>query len=129
MNLFSFRSALLLFGIVGTESQAQAVAYKATLLHPPGMQQSYAHGVSGTSQVGIGLGPAMGGYSHAFLWNGTADNVVDLNPAGFDLSYALGVSGNRQVGIGYGPATSNIIHALMWSGTASSAADLHRQGS
>ena len=40
---------------------ADAVTYKVTLLHPIGFIQSFADGVSGTSQVGSGYGVATGG--------------------------------------------------------------------
>jgi hypothetical protein len=90
-----------------------------------GYASSYAIGVSGGIQVGIGLGPATGDQSHALLWSGTAASVVDLNPAGFRSSWASDVSGGIQVGYGSGPATFEQQHALLWNGTAASAVDLH----
>src|SRR5262249_2751280 len=57
--------------------------------------------VSGDSQVGEGTGPTTGGNTHALLWHGTTDSLVDLNPAGYGYSAAYAVDGNNQVGVGY----------------------------
>jgi hypothetical protein len=66
--------------------------------------------------------------SHALLWAGTRDSVVDLHPAGFTESTAIGVAGGTQVGYGYSDATANYYHALKWNGSAESAVDLHPPG-
>src|SRR2546426_155520 len=123
-----FRVALFLLAIGVFTAPARAVTYTATLLHPAGFTESYAMGVTGASQVGLGYGPATVGNYHGLLWNGTAAGVVDLNPAGFDSSLAYGVSGASQVGEGNGPATSGKSHAVLWSSTAASAVDLHPAG-
>ena len=99
-------------------------------LHPSGLQASYVFGVSGTSQVGWGRGPALGppGTYHALLWKSTPSSVVDLHPPGFDVTIANGVSGMTQVGSGFGVATQGDPHALLWYGTATSIIDLHPSG-
>ena len=63
--------------------------------------------------------------SHALLWNGTAESVVDLHPTGFTETYANAVSGAVQVGSGSGPATNDLMNALLWNGTAESAVNLN----
>src|SRR5205814_3999958 len=85
---------------------------------------SEAFAVSGGIQVGDGKIPNAGP-SHALLWNGSPDGVVDLNPLGFYESTAMGVSGDSQVGwgqpaaLGYGNH-----HPLLWHNTAASVVDL-----
>jgi len=96
--------------------------YSAVILHPDsGFSISAAYGVSGSQQVGYGVGGSM----HALLWSGTAASCEDLNPSGFDESYAYGVFGGRQVGYGI---KGGYAHALLWSGTAVSCEDLHPSG-
>jgi hypothetical protein len=69
-----------------------------------------------------------GGTSHALLWHGSADSVVELHPAGFDVSFAFDVSGNEQVGDGVISLQTFVTHALLWHGTAESVVDLHPAG-
>ncbi|HYE15968.1 MAG TPA: hypothetical protein VD968_16115, partial [Pyrinomonadaceae bacterium] len=115
----------------------------AVNLNPDGFYRSFAKATDGVRQVGYGGGPATGGCyfytdygyscgSHALLWSGTAESVVDLHPpTDFYYSAAYGIHGNQQVGwgyfskyiIGYGRMAGN--HALLWSGTAASVVDLH----
>lgn len=79
------------------------------------------HGMSGGVQVGvIGVGLA----SHAALWRGTPESLVDLHPAGVPSSQALAVYGDQQVGY---------IHdgrprAALWYGTAESFVNLNPPG-
>lgn len=100
-------------------------------LHPSGYLSSRAYGISGSQQVGYIASTAWGGPfgwagAHAFLWNGTADNRVDLHPsAGFVWSEATGISGAQQVGWGYMNNTLTICHALLWNGTADNFVDLN----
>ncbi len=90
---------------------------------------SQAGGISGSQQVGEGLGDNTGGTNHALLWTGTAAGAVDLNPAAVlgtsSYSAASGTSGSQQVGDGNGPNTGFNNHALLWTGTAASAVDLN----
>jgi hypothetical protein len=105
---------------------ARAVSYKATLLHPSGFSSSAAIGASGGMQIGWADGSATNHEMHAFLWNGNAQNFVDLNPSGFIFSEALGTDGDSQVGDGdNGVFTS---HALLWHGTSASVIDLNPSG-
>ncbi len=91
---------------------------------------SYGWGLDGaTQQVGSidSYDPNTGvSRTHALLWKGTADSVVDLHPtsfAGVTHSSALSVSGSQQVGSAYGDAVPE--HAFLWNGSAASAVDLH----
>jgi uncharacterized membrane protein len=98
-------------------------------LNPTGFSNSYAYGVYGNNQVGAGWGdatvtPPLGPVSHALLWHGTPDSVVDLHPAGYAGSQANAAFKNDAVGIGFGPS-GGLWHALLWHGTADSVVDLH----
>lgn len=76
------------------------VGYKATM---PG----------GTSSV----------YStHATIWAGGANSIIDLHTAGYSSTAALGAGGNQQVG--YGSFSSGAQNAMHWNGSAASAVDL-----
>jgi hypothetical protein len=93
-----------------------------------GYVASRAHGVSDGQQVGIGIYSANGvltssARSHALLWRGTAESVVDLHLSGFRESNALAVAGSQQVG--WGITADGLFHALVWNGTADSVVDLH----
>ena len=88
-------------------------------LNPAGIDVSYAHGISGSFQVGYGFNTT-DFQSHALLWNNTAASKVDLNPAGFTESYANAAlrppgSNATAVGSGAGSATGGQTHALLWS--------------
>jgi hypothetical protein len=72
----------------------------------------------------LGFGPATGNITHALLWSGSAESVIDLNPSGFDSSTARATNGTQQVGYGGGTVTGNNAHALLWSGTPDSYVDL-----
>jgi hypothetical protein len=115
------------FGVYTHALMWSGTAASAVDLNPPGFENTYAYGVSGTSQVGEGAGLApTAGYPHALLWQGTAASVIDLHPAGFASSVAYGVSSAGQAGYGngtFGGFAHN--HALYWNSTAASAVDLH----
>jgi uncharacterized membrane protein len=64
----------------------------------------------------------LSGVSHALLWNGTADNFVDLNPQGFNKSEAQATDGTSQVGAGLLPDGAS--HALLWHSSARDFVDL-----
>jgi hypothetical protein len=104
-------------------------------LNPTGFSDSRAYGVWGSTQVGAGWGdatasPSGGQPSHALLWHGTADSVVDLHPDGYTGSQANAVFENGVVGIGFGPpgGSASVWHALLWHGSADSVIDLHPAG-
>lgn len=67
----------------------------------------------------------LSGPSHAIMWSGSPESLVDLHPAGFDSSYAMGAGGGRQVGFRevWQPQVRSF--ATMWSGSAASWVDLH----
>ncbi|HEY8748065.1 MAG TPA: DUF4082 domain-containing protein [Tepidisphaeraceae bacterium] len=96
-----------------------------SILQPATVTNSFAYGVSGNQQVGMGYGGAVGPNSHAFLWTGTAASAVNLNPSqlGSIESIAMAVSGNQQVGY-FNPGPGNQEHAVLWNGTAASAVSL-----
>ena len=96
-----------------------------TDLHPAGFASSVAAAVSGPHQVGYGVVPVSGGITHALLWSGTAESVVNLHPDGFHTTEATSVSESVQVGYGFGLATNFDSHALLWHGSESSVIDLH----
>ena len=62
------------------------------------------------------------GGSHALLWTGSAESVVDLHPAGFQVSSANAASGGKQGGYGN---VGGVDHAVIWSGHAETVVDLH----
>lgn len=103
-------------------------------LNPEESVDSCANAVSGSQQVGYASWPdpnpaeiahVRGYYSHAGMWNGTAESWVDLNPAGAIDSEANAVSNGQQVGVAYFDGRS---HAGIWSGSASSWVDLNPAG-
>jgi hypothetical protein len=81
----------------------------------------------GVHQVGYAYGPG-GDDSHAIIWSGTPNSLIDLHPTklpGVMTSEALGLGGGQQVGY----ASTNYLatggHAVLWQGTADSVVDLH----
>jgi hypothetical protein len=96
-----------------------------TNLHPAlGYDTSYVNATDGAHQAGSAL--ATGQSTHAVVWGGTAESMVDLHPPNFVGSGANGVRGNQQVGAaGNGPSSLPSSHAMVWNGTAQSAVDLH----
>ncbi len=98
------------WGVSGGQ-QAGVVGWHAALwsgtadsyvdLNPTGFDATAAYGISGSQQVGYGVGTITGSADHAMLWFGTAASYVDLNPVGFYESWAYGVSNGKQVGYGY----------------------------
>ncbi len=95
--------------------------YRAVILQPDG----YAFSVGLASDQGYQAGYAGTldqRFNHAIIWNGSAQNYVDLNPIGFESSTIAGAAGGQQVGTGSGTGINP--HALLWRGTADSAIDL-----
>jgi len=72
--------------------------------------------------------------THAMLWNGSSQSMVDLHPTQFtqfDCSQAMGIGGGQQVGFLYNYSSQSlptVSHAVLWNGTAASAVDLNPAG-
>lgn len=113
--------------VLQLDAARAAVAYKATVLHPiSGIEQSTAEDVSANTQVGLGVGTATGGISHALLWRGIPASVVDLHPAGYTATRGAGAWDEYQVGQGtIQQGIFSYIRALLWNGTPDSVVDLH----
>lgn len=60
--------------------------------------------------------------THATIWTGGANSIIDLHSASYTSTAALGAGSNQQVGYGY--PTSGGQHAMLWNGSAASAVDL-----
>ncbi len=111
--------AVLLSGVANAQ-------YTVEILHSPLVPaaNSYGAGAGGGQQVGH-TNLFLVGPSHALLWEGSAQSLVDLHPAGWDASYAMATDGKRQVGWRE-RHTGNIGQfATMWSGSSKSWVDLH----
>ncbi|MCW5946064.1 MAG: PEP-CTERM sorting domain-containing protein [Fimbriimonadales bacterium] len=106
---------------------AYAIGYNAVVLHGPGVPFpfSYGWGIGGGQQVGHSNIFLTGG-SHALLWSGSPESLIDLHPAGFDNSYALAAEGGRQVGH---VELENPFRAraVMWFGSPENYANLHAE--
>ena len=94
-------------------------------LNPAGFTETYAAGMSGTTQVGTGWGAATSNRNHAVMWSGSAASLVDLNPTGWLSSQAWSTSGGFQTGWAWNNNTTFDFHAYVWSGTAASGINLH----
>ena len=98
----------------------------------PGLASSYAYGVSGNQQVGVGyatqpIDPFQEPDYQALVWNGSGASAVNLTPtglSGINTAEALGTNGSVQCGFGYNLSTGKFTTALAWSGTAASAINL-----
>ena len=90
----------------------RAIAHLVVDLNPSGFTSSGALGVSGGQQVGYGNPTGDG--THALLWTGSADSVVDLHtflPPEFTDSEAYGIDAEGNiVGWAEGPA---LFHAFL----------------
>jgi len=112
-------------GQPSTGTGAQIPLFTAINLHPPGFTTSYALGVSGGQQVGVGITSEY--RIHALLWRGSAASAVELTPSRWNAE-VHGVCGGQQVGYGDGPGTAGTAHALLWHGSAGSMVDLNPKG-
>jgi hypothetical protein len=108
------------FPVIGTHAgvwSGDAVSWSD--LNPAGATASFAHGTSGTEQVGYA---DFGAGFRAGLWSGSAASWVDLNPAGAVASQLRGTTGTVQAGhADFGGG----FQAGIWSGTPGSWANLH----
>lgn len=118
------------FSQSSTGTLARAPLFTAIELHPRGLVESEARGISAGQQVGDIWVPPGTGETHAVLWRGSAASMVDLHPRGFpEGSEALGVCGGQQVGAGFLDIDGNrILHALLWRGSVANVVDLHPRG-
>jgi uncharacterized membrane protein len=70
--------------------------------------------------------------THAFVWDRTTGNGIDLNPSGYNSSTALATNGTQQVGIASqaftGMCGNFSSDAILWTGTAESAIKLTPSG-
>jgi len=108
---------------IGCYAQAQ---YTVEILHSPLVPSgsSYGAGAGGGQQVGH-TNQFLAGPSHALLWSGTANSLVDLHPAGWDASYAFATDGMRQVGWRETQTGQPAQFATLWSGSSKGWVDLH----
>ena len=108
-------------------------------MNPAGFAESTIQSVHNGIKVGIGFRMVPNEYggtreeSHALIWPGTDNTIVDLHPSGYYDSQARDVYNNYQVGVGTTRVYSEIgyeeyDHALLWEGTAESVIDLHPKG-
>lgn len=86
-------------------------------------QYSVGFDTSFNQQVGIS---ALGEFSQATMWTGTAASAINLHPVGFESSVAHATDGTNQAGSAWnGFGFSAFTHAGRWSGSAASWVDLH----
>jgi hypothetical protein len=88
-------------------------------LHPGiGYDNSYAAAAGGGKQVG--WGHLKGGFTHALLWSGTADSIVDLHsllpaPVGALFnSFAISIDANGNI-FGIADDFGGNVYAVEWS--------------
>lgn len=106
-------------------------------LHPSAYVYSAASAINGGKQAGYGFvadpnapvlmaSVGLTGYTHALIWSGSANSVIDLNqflPAGYTDAVASGVDAQGNiVGAASGPATQGVAHAFLWKPGSSSIA-------
>lgn len=73
-------------------------------------------GISGSQQVGYGWNIDVMRDSHALLWEGTAESVVDLHsflPAGYVSSAAYDIDSAGNI-VGYARTGTGANHAVLW---------------
>jgi hypothetical protein len=100
-------------------------ASTAISLHPlAGFECSFATGVANGEQGGYGSGPATDDWTHALLWRGSPQSVVDLNPPGYFTSTVEAVRDGVQVGTA-ARWEDYVNRAFVWRGTPGSGIDLH----
>jgi hypothetical protein len=110
--------------------------YTAILLQPTKIYtKSTASFILGNSQVGgafISIDPkdtTLGETTHAVLWTGTPESIIDLHPSGYALSSAIGQSGNTIVGKIMPKGTSIYrLQAATWDATTYKVTNCHPDG-
>jgi hypothetical protein len=85
---------------------------------------SHAYATDGTRQGGgADFGPSISW--HALLWNGSAQDYIDLNPGPGISSRVFAMAPGQQVGQA---GLFGVNRAALWSGTAASYIDMHPPG-
>jgi hypothetical protein len=104
--------------------------YRVTVLHSfrVPFEESFGWGIGGGQQVGDSNNLRSGGSSHALLWSGTPESLVDLHPSGWDASFATGVAGGWQSGYLERLSPEYFQRAVMWNGSRESMVMLHPRG-
>ena len=85
-------------------------------LHPDGFAQSQALGVANGRQVGAGFGAGTGWRSHALVWSGTPESVVDLHaflPPDAAFSRAVAIDSDGDI-VGDAVLASGGFQAVLW---------------
>lgn len=100
----------------------QGSSLSAVDLHPQGFDWSGSSGAAGGRQIGYAWLP--NGSSRALLWNGNANDYVDLTPES-SSAIGMGMDEHTQVGHAY---IGGITRAVRWQGSAESLVDLHPDG-
>jgi len=125
-----WRLALCCFLSAAALSAVAQQEYRVTVLHSfrVPFSRSYGWGIGGGQQVGDSNNLRSGGSSHALLWSGTPESLVDLHPAGWDASFATDVAGGWQSGYLERLSPEYFQRAVMWNGSRESMVMLHPQG-
>jgi hypothetical protein len=123
-----WRLALCCFLSAAASAAVAQPEYRVTVLHSfrVPFEESFGRGIGDGQQVGDNNSLQTGGGSHALLWSGTPESLIDLHPQGWSASYMTGVAGGRQSGF-VEPGDGRVF-AAMWSGSADSMVLLHPQG-
>jgi hypothetical protein len=95
---------------------------------PLDILDSSAFATSGNQTVGAVATTSFGTFSHAMLWNGPTNDMVDLNPQSFTSSNAYAIGGGQVVGSGASATTGGNNHALLWSLSTGTVTDLNPSG-
>jgi hypothetical protein len=85
-------------------------------LNSSGLTTSFAFCNNASQQVGSGRGTFTGGNTHALLWSGTAESVVDLHPylpSQFTVSFASAIDGQGNI-VGSASDAEGNYHAILW---------------
>ncbi|MEW5883108.1 MAG: PEP-CTERM sorting domain-containing protein [Armatimonadota bacterium] len=125
-----WRLALCCFLCAAALSALGQPEYRVTVLHSfrVPFSRSYGWGIGGGQQVGDSNNLRSGGSSHALLWSGTPESLIDLHPSGWDASFATGVAGGWQSGYLERLSPEYFQRAVMWNGSRESMVMLHPQG-
>ncbi|MCL6508340.1 MAG: hypothetical protein K6T59_15095 [Bryobacteraceae bacterium] len=126
----NWRLALCCFLSAAALAAVAQPEYRVTVLHSfrVPFSRSYGWGIGGGQQVGDSNNLRSGGSSHALLWSGTPESLVDLHPSGWDASFATGVAGGWQSGYLERLSPEYFQRAVMWNGSRESMVMLHPQG-
>lgn len=104
--------------------------YRVTVLHSfrVPFEESFGWGIGDGQQVGDSNNLRSGGSSHALLWSGTPESLIDLHPPEWPASFATGVAGGWQSGYVERIGPHYTLRAAIWNGTRDSMVLLHPSG-